>query len=207
MLSDLFIGIAAGVISSIPIGPVCASVINAGYNQNLKRSFAIAIGGGSGDMFYALIGTTTGAGAFLYSSPSLTTATHLIAGIIIVIYGLTMIRSPKQIEDESPHQMTAHSSQGWRDLWTGFGLGFVLILINPTLLLVWIGIFTPKTIVEGLMLGVGVGIGAMGWFMLAGYLAYHGKKMFSGSSSAKVMRFMGIVLTGGGAFLISKGLL
>ena len=92
MLSDLFIGIAAGVISSIPIGPVCASVINAGYNQNLKRSFAIAIGGGSGDMFYALIGTTTGAGAFLYSSPF-----PAIKCVAVVSEGLEYKKAPAPV--------------------------------------------------------------------------------------------------------------
>src|SRR5256885_1439291 len=56
----LMIGIAAGALTGVPIGPVNVAVIDAAYRHTFKRAVSTGFGGASADSLYAALGVFIG---------------------------------------------------------------------------------------------------------------------------------------------------
>ena len=56
MLTFILIGVAAGALTGVPIGPVNVAVIDAAYRHTLRRAIAVGLGGACADGLYSALG-------------------------------------------------------------------------------------------------------------------------------------------------------
>ena len=74
------IGIAAGALTGIPIGPVNVAVIDAAYRHTLRRAIAVGMGGSIADCLYASLGVL-GVTPVLKANPSVPPILYAISGV------------------------------------------------------------------------------------------------------------------------------
>jgi putative LysE/RhtB family amino acid efflux pump len=202
LLFYFLLGVLIGAATGIPIGPVNVAVIDAAYRHNVKRAVAVAFGGASADLVYALIGIV-GLGPILVRHPNVPPILYAISGVVLIIYGILTVRA--QAVDPAPAGTpTANTA---RHLWGGFMLGVGLIFLNPATLVTWVVIvgsaMAGVTHAEGVAAAVGIGVGSLGWFTLVAYLADHGKKVL-GKKAIWITRVVGMALIGYGIFSIGR---
>ena len=201
LLSYLLIGLAVGVLTSIPIGPVNVAIIDAAYRHHVGRAVAVGIGGATADMGYALIGVL-GLSPILLAHKSIPPILYAVSGVVLIIYGILTVRAqpvdPAKNEDRPPE-----SSR----VWTGFLLGLALICLNPAALITWVVIvgsqFADANNLEGTLASIGIGIGSFAWFAFVAYLADHGKRVL-GPKAIWITRVVGIGLIGFGLFSLGR---
>src|SRR5262245_49232481 len=103
----MLMGIAAGVLTGVPIGPVNVAVIDAAYRLTLRRAFAIGIGGAAADTLYAALGVL-GVTPAINNYPSLVMLLYALSGIVLGTYGFVTLRS----QPVQPSTATVDDSTG-----------------------------------------------------------------------------------------------
>ena len=88
----VLIGIAAGALTGVPIGPVNVAVIDAAYRHTLRRAIAVGLGGAVADGLYSALGLL-GVTPVLRTYPSVPPILYSISGIVLMIYGFLTARS------------------------------------------------------------------------------------------------------------------
>ena len=130
-------GIVIGVIASAPMGPVGVLCIQRTLNKGRAYGLVTGIGAALSDILYALL---TGYGLnLLYdviSNPSTVYWMQLIGAIIMFIFGVHTFRS-------NPVQNTRNVSRNKSSLLQNGVTGFFITLSNPTIILLFLGLFTP----------------------------------------------------------------
>lgn len=202
MLKYLIIGIFGGAITGVPIGPVNIAVIDTAFRHHLKRAVAVALGGATADMLYALIG-------ILWFGPLVSTRPHIppilygVSGVALIIYGVMNLRAAPA--DPARHSADKAANQPY--FWSGFGLGMALILLNPSTLLAWVVFFgswmADVERMSGIAAAVGIGLGSFAWFAFVAFLAHRGKQ-FLQDKSRMINRVVGLFLIGFGIYSIGK---
>src|SRR5439155_26365814 len=86
------IGVFAGAITGVPIGPVNVAVIDAAYRHTLRRAIAVGLGGASADCLYAALGVL-GVTPVLRTYPTVLTVLYAVSGVVLLIYGFLTARS------------------------------------------------------------------------------------------------------------------
>ena len=205
MLVYFFLGALLGVITGVPIGPVNVAVINSAYRHNLRRAVAVGMGGAVADTFYVLLGVLI-VGHLLQQHPWVPPILYSVSGIVLIVYGLVTIRAkpvdPLVEADGRPITDAQH-------VLAGFLLGVTLILLNPAALVTWVfivgslPIMMEATRMEGLSVGMGVGVGSFLWFAFVAYLADHGKRIL-GTRAIWITRVVGVLLVGYGGYLLVR---
>src|SRR6185436_12225675 len=101
----LLIGIAAGALTGVPIGPVNVAVIDAAYRHTLRRAIAVGLGGACADGLYSGLGVL-GVTPRLKMYPSIPPILYAVSGVVLLIYGFFTARSqpvtPAQTENAEP---------------------------------------------------------------------------------------------------------
>jgi threonine/homoserine/homoserine lactone efflux protein len=201
------IGVAAGALTGVPIGPVNVAVIDAAYRHTLRRAIAVGLGGALADGLYVALGVM-GVTPFLQKYPSVPPILYAISGVILLVYGFLTARS-QPVAPAAPTEVSASGSVAMRkEMWSGFSVGVALIILNPAAIVTWVFIMgnlipTPETMVEGLACAVGVMIGSFAWFALVAYLTQKGRQVL-GEKAAWIPRFVGIALMVYAAYLLGK---
>ena len=200
MLTYVAIGIAAGILTGVPIGPVNVAVIDAAYRHTLRRALAVGMGGAVADALYAILGVL-GITPILKSNPSIPPILNAVSGAVLIVYGLLTARSRpvSPIDAEAPR-----SPNPSKDMWSGFTVGVALIFLNPAALVTWV-IVVGKTIpdansVEGLATAGGILIGSFAWFAAVALLTQRGKHLL-GETFTWIPRVLGICLVIYGLYL------
>jgi threonine/homoserine/homoserine lactone efflux protein len=210
VLLFLMMGIAAGVLTGVPIGPVNVAVIDAAYRLTLRRAFAIGIGGAAADTLYAALGIL-GVTPAINSHPTVVTVLYAMSGVVLGVYGFVTLRSqpvqPSTVTVESTGELRALAEQR-REWWKGFSIGAALILMNPGAIVTWVVVVgqlmpTIDNNWEGVGSTVGVFLGSAGWFALVGYLTHKGKNVL-GEKAAWLPRVFGLLLMVYAVYLIAK---
>lgn len=199
----LVIGVLAGALTGVPIGPVNVAVIDAAYRHTLKRAIAVGLGGAVGDLVYSalgVLGVTPVLRTYKYVPPIL----YAVSGVVLLVYGfLTARTQPVQPAATAG----AHEQPTARELRQGFLTGFFLILGNPAAVVTWVvimgGIIPDADPIEGVMCSIGVLVGSFGWFALVAYLTQKGKHML-GEKAAWIPRVIGVGLMVYAVYLIGK---
>src|SRR5690606_35821460 len=115
---------------------------------------------------------------------------------------LTLRTTPTQI-----NEVTASGKPEPGQLWTGFVVGFALILMNPAALITWVVIvgsfLVDGTHSQGTAAAIGIGIGSFAWFSTVAYLADKGKRVL-GEKAVWVTRIVAILLVLGGLFSFGR---
>src|SRR2546423_285587 len=162
----LMIGIAAGALTGVPIGPVNVAVIDAAYRHTFKRAVSTGFGGASADSLYAALGVL-GVTPILQTYPSVPPILYAVSGLVLLVYGFITARSqPVSRAQRSERPEPARGG--------GVGrvsrVGVALTLLTPAAIVTWVVIMSsvvPKAQpIEGVCCAVGVFIGSFSWFTL-----------------------------------------
>lgn len=200
------IGIAAGALTGVPIGPVNVAVIDAAYRHTLRRAIAVGLGGALADGMYAALGVL-GVSPILSSYPSVPPILYAVSGVVLLVYGFLTARS----QPVAPATEGSGSQQKIvdprRELKEGFTVGLLLIILNPAAIVTWVvimGTIIPEpTRLGGIACAIGVMIGSFGWFALVAYLTQKGKNVL-GEKAAWIPRLVGIALMVYSVYLLVK---
>jgi arginine exporter protein ArgO len=200
------IGVAAGALTGVPIGPVNVAVIDAAYRHTLRRAIAVGLGGALADGLYVALGVM-GVTPFLQKYPSVPPILYAISGVILLVYGFLTARS-QPVAPAAPTEVSSSGSVAMRkEMWSGFSVGVALIILNPAAIVTWVfimgSIIPDATITEGIACAIGVMVGSFGWFALVAYLTQKGRQVL-GEKAAWIPRFVGIALMVYAAYLLGK---
>jgi threonine/homoserine/homoserine lactone efflux protein len=209
VLLFLFLGVAAGALTGVPIGPVNVAVIDASYRHTMRRAMGVGLGGAIADAFYAGLGII-GVTPVLAKFPSVPPILYAVSGIVLLVYGFLTARSQPVTPAVADEAVSASQVElmAKRELMQGMKVGVALIVLNPAAMVTWvviIGQLLPdiENNWEGLACAVGVFWGSFGWFALVAYLTHKGKHVL-GEKAAWIPRVVGIALMGYALWLLFK---
>jgi threonine/homoserine/homoserine lactone efflux protein len=204
------VGILAGALTGVPIGPVNVAVIDASYRHTLRRAIAVGLGGACGDCLYSTLGVL-GVTPVLQTYPNVLTVLYAVSGSVLLVYGfLTARTQPVQPARASDNALPPAPSR--EEMWQGFRVGLALILLNPAAIVTWVVIMgsmisevtsEAPTALEGILCAIGVFCGSFGWFALVAYLTQKGKHVL-GEKAAWIPRVVGVALMVYAVYLIAK---
>ena len=203
----LVIGVLAGALTGVPIGPVNVAVIDAAYRHTFRRAVAVGLGGALADMLYAGLGVL-GVTPILRTYPSVLTILYAVSGVVLMVYGFLTARSqpPAAAVADHPHP-DGSGVIDRRDFRQGFTVGVALILLNPAAVVTWVvimGSMIPDANTwEGIACAIGVFIGSWSWFTLVAYLTQKGKNVL-GDKAAWIPRVVGVLLMIYAVYLLGK---
>jgi threonine/homoserine/homoserine lactone efflux protein len=205
LMTFLLIGIAAGALTGVPIGPVNVAVIDASYRHTLRRAISVGLGGACADCMYAALGVL-GVTPIIGNYPSVPPVLFAVSGIVLLIYGYRTARSSAVVP--VPTTPDAAEVVNARDeMKQGFRVGVALILMNPAAVVTWVVIMTTfvptATPLEGVFCAIGVFCGSWGWFTLVAYLTHRGKHVL-GDNAAWIPRVVGVALMVYAVYLLAK---
>lgn len=199
----LLIGIAAGALTGVPIGPVNVAVIDAAYRHTLRRAVAVGLGGACADGLYSALGVL-GVTPRLHLYPAVPPILSAVSGIVLLIYGFFTARSQPVTPAQS--ELPEASGSGG-EIWSGFRVGLALIVLNPAAIATWVvimGTMIPEaSTINGIFCALGVMVGSFGWFALVAYLTRKGKHVL-GDKAAWIPRVVGIALMVYAVYLIAR---
>ncbi len=203
----VLIGIAAGVLTGVPIGPANVAVIDAAYRHTMRRAIAVAAGAALADGFCAAAGVL-GVGPLLKAYPAVPPILSAISGVVLMVYGFLTARSQPVQPATPPSDGSASDSMLYRkEAITGFKVGVALILLNPAAIVTWVlimgSMIAPPTHVDGVACALGVIVGSFGWFALVAHLTQKGKSVL-GDKAAWIPRVVGMLLMVYAVYLIVK---
>jgi len=211
----LVIGVAAGALTGVPIGPVNVAVIHAAYRHTMRRAIAVGLGGAVGDGLYSALGVL-GMQSVIEKYPIVEPTLFAISGVVLLIYGIYTARShppaavePDGDDDEPKASDSVVARRERRETFAGFKVGLALIVLNPAAVATWVvimGSTIPKhTQWEGLACTVGVLVGSSAWFMLVAFLTHRGKNVL-GEKAQWIPRVVGIGLIFYSLYLLAKAI-
>ena len=200
----LVIGILAGALTGVPIGPVNVAVIDAAYRHTLRRAIAVGLGGACADCLYSALGVL-GVTPVLRTYPSVEPILYGVSGIVLLVYGFLTARSqPVQPATASDPPKVVDSAHEMRQ---GFSVGLLLIVLNPAAIVTWVvivgSLWPVSTPLEGVTGAIGVFCGSFGWFALVAYLTQKGKHVL-GDKAAWIPRVVGIALMLYAVYLLAR---
>jgi threonine/homoserine/homoserine lactone efflux protein len=204
----LLIGIAAGALTGVPIGPVNVAVIDASYRHTLRRAIAVGLGGACADCLYSGLGVL-GVTPIIRSYPSVPPILYAVSGIVLLVYGYLTARSSAAPPTTVPAAAAAEDkiATDRHEMWQGFRVGVALIVLNPAAVVTWVvimGSIVPEaTPIEGVFCAVGVFCGSWSWFALVAYLTHKGKHVL-GDKAAWIPRVVGVALMVYAVYLLAK---
>jgi len=199
----VLIGVAAGALTGVPIGPANVAVIDAAYRHTLRRALAVALGAATADGMYSALGVVLLA-PLLQEHPTLKPIFFAVSGVLLLVYGFLTARS--KAAAPAPHE--AHTvTEAPNEVFVGVITGLALIVLNPAAIVTWVvimGSMIPETTTtNGFFCALGVMAGSFGWFSLVAYLTQKGKHVL-GEKAAWIPRVIGIALMVYAAYLIAK---
>jgi threonine/homoserine/homoserine lactone efflux protein len=200
----MLIGVAAGALTGVPIGPANVAVIDAAYRHTLRRAIAVGFGAACADGLYAALGVL-GVTPVLRTYPSVPPILYAVSGVVLLVYGFLTARSQPVTPAHSDLPKEAEAAS---EVWSGFIVGAALIILNPAAIVTWVvimGSIIPETttINNGVFCALGVMVGSFGWFALVAYLTQKGKHVL-GDKAAWIPRVVGVALMVYAVYLIAK---
>ncbi len=130
-------GVIIGIVASAPMGPVGVLCVQRTLNKGRAYGFVTGTGAALSDILYALL---TGYGlSFLYEIINNQTALfwiQIVGAAIMFMFGLHTFRT-------NPIKNTRNVSRNKSSLLQNGVTGFFITLSNPTIILLFLGLFTP----------------------------------------------------------------
>ena len=200
------IGIAAGALTGVPIGPVNVAVIDAAYRHTLRRAIAVGMGGALADGVYACAGLV-GIAPILNRYELVKPILFTISGLVLLVYGFFTARS-QPVAPAADGSASKDKMEPSRELREGFTVGLLLIILNPAAIVTWVVIMgsiipEPPSTAHGIACALGVMGGSFAWFALVAYLTQKGKSVL-GEKAAWIPRLVGVALMVYSVYLLVK---
>ena len=189
----LVVGVASGFLVSIPVGPINITIINEGARRGFRWALMIGFGAVAMEAIYCTIGFA-GSATFL-DSKVIKAAMELISFMLMVFLGLKFLflhSLPEQSKSAEVVEEKLHPH-------SAFMIGFVRVLGNPGVLLLWVtmaGAFASHDWVEDNWTSrgsciAGVAVGAAIWFVLLSYLISLKHQQMSDKTLIRMSQFSG----------------
>lgn len=202
-------GMIIGIVASAPMGPVGVLCIQRTLNKGRAYGFVTGTGAALSDILYALL---TGYGlSFIYdiiSNQSTLFWLQIIGASIMFIFGLHTFRT-------NPMKNTRNVSRNKSSLLQNGITGFFITLSNPTIILLFLGLFTPLNFMlpeqPFFMQCIGylsIFGGAMLWWFFITYVVSKLRVRFDVRGIRVINRIIGVAVMLGaliGIILISTG--
>jgi putative LysE/RhtB family amino acid efflux pump len=171
-LEAFITGIVAGFLVSVPVGPINVTIINEGPEKGFR--WGVLIGAGSVLMEAIYCGLGFAGFSDVFTSRFAKAAFQLASFVFLVFLGARYMFS-KEVRKET---RTAQRIEARFDPHTAFMTGFVRVLGNPGVLLVWVALTATFIAHEWVMPNwtskgwcvAGVVVGGLAWFTLLSYL-------------------------------------
>ena len=173
MLEASIWGLLAGFITSALGGPINVTVINEAAKHGFRRSLLITLGAVLMESVYCGI-AFAGFSGFL-EHRVVQAAMELISFFLVLWLGIQYLRVGPVHVDNSVEEFVERKLHPTSGFWTGF----IRVLGNPGVLLLWIGItgsliahhaLEPVWVCKGLFCA-GVAVASFGWFSVLPYMA------------------------------------
>lgn len=202
-------GVIIGVVASAPMGPVGVLCVQRTLNKGRAYGFVTGTGAALSDILYALL---TGYGlSFIYDIISNQTTLfwlQIVGASIMFIFGLHTFRT-------NPMKNTRNVSRNKSSLLQNGVTGFFITLSNPTIILLFLGLFTPLNFMlpeqPFFMQCIGylsIFGGAMLWWFFITYVVSKLRVRFDVRGIRVINRVIGVAVMLGsliGIILISTG--
>lgn len=202
-------GLIIGIVASAPMGPVGVLCVQRTLNKGRAYGLVTGWGAAFSDILYALL---TGYGlSFLYDIISNQTTLfwiQIIGAAIMFIFGLHTFRT-------NPMKNTRNVSRNKSSLLHNGITGFFITLSNPTIILLFLGLFTPLNFMlpeqSFFMQFIGylsIFGGAVLWWLFITYVVNKLRTRFDVRGIRVINRIIGSVVMAGsliGAALIYSG--
>jgi threonine/homoserine/homoserine lactone efflux protein len=161
-------GMLAGFLVSIPVGPINLTIINEGARRGFKWAVMIGLGSVVMESIYCAI-AMTGFSAFL-TLPMVRSVMELLSFLFLLFLSWKYF-SAKSIPD---HVHSADVIEQKLHPHSAFMVGFVRVLGNPSVLLLWVTLsatflahdWVDQTVDDRISFVTGVASGATLWFVL-----------------------------------------
>ncbi|MBQ2289713.1 MAG: LysE family translocator [Bacteroidaceae bacterium] len=202
-------GMIIGIVASAPMGPVGVLCIQRTLNKGRAYGFVTGTGAALSDILYALL---TGYGlSFIYdiiSNQATLFWLQIVGASIMFIFGLHTFRT-------NPMKNTRNVSRNKSSLLQNGITGFFITLSNPTIILLFLGLFTPLNFMlpeqPFFMQCIGylsIFGGAMLWWFFITYVVSKLRVRFDVRGIRVINRIIGVAVMLGaliGIVLISTG--
>jgi threonine/homoserine/homoserine lactone efflux protein len=187
-LTAIMTGAVSGFLISIPVGPINLTIINEGARRGFKWALLIGLGSVAMESIYCAI-ALTGFSAFLLL-PLVKSIMELVSFLFLLFLSwkyLTAKTIPDHIHSADVIEQKLHPR-------SAFMIGFVRVLGNPAVLLMWLTLtatflshnWVDHTIDDRVACVLGVMAGATVWFALLAWGVSHGH----GRMSPRVLLLM-----------------
>ena len=196
VLTAFVVGVLSGFLVSIPVGPINVTIINEGARRGFRWALLIGFGAVLMETIYCAIGF---AGfATFFDSKLIKASMELISFMLMIFLGIKFlflhsIPSASKSAERVEERLHPHSA---------FMTGFVRVLGNPAVLLLWVtlaGAFASHEWVADTWTSrasciSGVAVGAAAWFVLLSYLISLKHKEMSEQTLIRMSQFSGVFL-------------
>lgn len=195
MLAAVIVGVVLGYLGSMPVaGPIALLVLGRGLENRSRNGLALALGAAIAESIYAYL-AFWGFGAVLESYPWIEEGARFAAAIALVALGVHFYRRRQQAAAPTPPPTNAGNKRN-------FVLGFVITLLNPTLIATWT--FTVTTVYslglltfeaeKALPFSLGAFSGIVGWFATLLYLLKRFRAVVTQNGLQRALKLIGLVL-------------
>lgn len=197
------VGFVTGFLASIPIGPINITIINEGARRGFHWALFIGLGAVAMDVIYCSLSFASFSS--LLKSKTATAAMELFSFVLMVFLGVKYLR----LHSISATNKSASKVEERLHPHSAFMTGFVRVLGNPGVLLMWITIsatFISNEWVEDTWFSkaaciLGVGLGASVWFFLVSYTVSRKHREFSQTTLVRMSHVSGLFLLGVAVYL------
>lgn len=197
------LGLLAGFITSALGGPINVTIVNESARHGFLRAFLIAVGAVVMETIYCGVAFAGFSSFFL--SRSVQAAMQLASFVLVLWLGIKYLLAghvPGEQRGMALVEKRLHPH-------TAFWIGFVRVLANPGVLLLWLGI-TASLLSNGVLdshwrsratFCAGVALSGLAWFAGVSWGVSRGHGRFSGHVLRRISRASGIVLLGTAAVI------
>jgi threonine/homoserine/homoserine lactone efflux protein len=190
-------GLVAGFLISIPVGPINLTIVNEGARRGFKWALMIGLGSVTMESIYCGF-ALAGFSAFLKNNTIVRSIMELLSFLFLLFLSWKYF-SAKSIPD---HSRSADAIEQRLHPRSAFMVGFVRVLGNPSVLLLWVTLtatflshnWVDQTFDDRLACVIGVACGATLWFFLLAYGVSRGHGRFSPRVLLRMEHISGAIL-------------
>ena len=205
MLGAFLQGLLIGVLAGIPLGPASAAIVDTALRRSLPRALAMGAGAAFVDFVYCL-GASLGFGALLQDQPGIASTLRIVGGGVLTTLGILMVL--RRAGD--PANIPIHRPIRAGSLLAAAGTGILISGLNPALMTTWLilagTVLAGLSIVQAIVVSLGVFTGTLAWFVAIA-LAAHGGRARLGVHAVWITRIAGGLLVAYGLFLLAQPLI
>jgi L-lysine exporter family protein LysE/ArgO len=193
IVGAVLLGVVSGFLISIPIGPINITIINEGAKRGFFWAFCIGLGATLMDVLYC-------AAAFagfsdLFTAKPIRAVIEFLSFLVMLYLGVRYLRARELPATTHAVEVIEHKLHPH----TAFTLGFVRVLGNPAVFLVWVALTATFMSHEWIAnrwrdiaaFLAGTGTGALSWFLLLSFLVSLRHGRFSAKTLVRMSHFSG----------------